>query len=131
MTINDKNIIVFMDSIGRTIFAEKDTDKTTEDVLCVYNPVVVHTQPNPQNGQMALQLFPVFFREFLADKSQKIAWKYNRKSVVETDGEVVFDFRLKSQYANIISNEAPQGQPQSAPIEQKDNVIKLFDDDSK
>lgn len=119
-------IITFMDSIGRTIFAEKDEKRTTEDTLWVYNPVVVHTQPNPQTGQMALQLFPVFFREFLADKEQKIVWMYNRKNIVETGEEVVFDFKLKAQYASIFSMVGKNLQEKDP---KGDNTIKLFDDE--
>jgi hypothetical protein len=124
-TKNDK-IITFMDSIGRTIFAEIDTEHSNEETLWVYNPVVVHTQPNPQTGQMALQLFPVFFREFLADKDQKIVWKYNRKNIVETGEEVVFDFKLKAQYASIFSM---AGKNLQDSVTKSDNTIKLFNDE--
>lgn len=127
-TENKDTIITFMDSIGRTIFAEIDSKRSNEEELWVYNPVVVHTQPNPQTGQMALQLFPVFFREFLADKEQKIAWKYNRKNIVETGEDVVFDFKLKAQYASIFSM-AGRIMPENTP--KADNTIKLFDDDEK
>lgn len=122
------DIITFMDSIGRTIFAEVDTKRSNEEELWVFNPVVVHTQPNPQTGQMALQLFPVFFREFLADKEQKIVWKYNRKNIVETGESVVFDFKLKAQYASIFSMD---GRNIQSPVAKADNTIKLFDDDEK
>ena len=121
------NIITFMDSIGRTIFAEIDEKRSNAEELWVYNPVVVHTQPNPQTGQMALQLFPVFFREFLADKEQKIVWKYNRKNIVETGESIVFDFKLKAQYASIFSMPSRMTEPSN----KSDNTIKLFDDDEK
>lgn len=124
-----ENLVVFMDSVGRTLFGEVDPAKSDADWLYVYNPVVVHVQPNPQTGQMAIQLFPVFFREFLADKNTKILWRYNRKSIVETEGKVVFDFRLYMNYKNIYSD-APQGMmAQQRPPEQE--VIKLFDDEEK
>jgi hypothetical protein len=127
--VDNKNIITFMDSIGRTIFAEVDLERTNEDYLWVFNPVVVHTQPNPQTGQMALQLFPVFFREFLADKDQKVSWKYNRKVIVETGSDVVFDFKLKAQYSSIFSA-AGKNLPEN-PQNKEASTIKLFDDDEK
>ena len=128
----NKNVIVFLDAIGRTIFAEKDVESTTKDELVVFNPVVVDTRPNPQTGQLAIQLFPIFFKEFLADKDAKMRWKYNRKLIVEDIDQSVFDIKLYLQYSQMFapltsqSNiQSPQSQQLDQPV--KDNIIKLFD----
>src|SRR5207302_1974001 len=88
-----QKLITFLDAVGRTIFAERVDEKTTDDWLYVKNPIVVHAQPHPQSGQMELQLFPIFFKEFLADKDEDTVWRYNRRNITESD-DTVFDFKL-------------------------------------
>ena len=52
--MSDTKHSVFVDSIGRTIVGELVSENKTS--LEVKNPAVIHVQPNPQNGQLAVQL---------------------------------------------------------------------------
>ena len=124
MSNTENKIVVFFDSVGRTILGERLEDKTTNDVLTIKNPAVVHIMPNQQNGQLQLQILPLFFKEFLAEKDNGTVWNYNRANITEAV-DVTFDFKLEAQYRQIFAAgpaPAPQ-QPQGSP-----EVIKLFDD---
>jgi hypothetical protein len=124
MANTENKIAVFFDSVGRTILGEKLEDKTTDKVLSIKNPAVVHIMPNQQTGQLQLQILPLFFKEFLADKDSGTVWSYNRENITEAV-DVTFDFKLEAQYRQIFASgpaPAPQ-QPQGSP-----EVIKLFDE---
>ena len=124
MSNTENKIVVFFDAVGRTILGEKLDDKTTKEVLTIKNPAVVHIMPNQQSGQLQLQILPLFFKEFLADKDTGTVWNYNRANITEAV-DVTFDFKLEAQYSQIFAAgpaPAPQ-QPQGSP-----EVIKLFDD---
>jgi hypothetical protein len=125
MSNTENKTVVFFDQVGRTILGERVESETNENVLTIKNPAVVHIMPNQQTGQLQLQILPLFFKEFLADKDSGTTWKYNRKNITEAV-DVTFDFKLEAQYKQIFSNivlpSAPQ-QPQG-PAE----TIKLFDE---
>lgn len=124
MSNTENKIVVFFDTVGRTILGERLDDKTTDSVLSIKNPAVVHIMPNQQTGQLQLQILPLFFKEFLADKDSGTVWNYNRANITEAV-DVTFDFKLEAQYRQIFANvpaPAPQ-QPQGSP-----EVIKLFDE---
>jgi len=129
--MNDKKIVAFLDSINRLMFAEEV--ESTNTILKVKNPVVINIVPqaNPQTGQptgqMALQLIPVFFREFLADKTSPVLFNYN-KSVITVLDDLVYDFKLHAQYNQLFAN-IPVMQPSMVPpVNDNPSVIKLFDD---
>jgi hypothetical protein len=118
-------ITVFFDSVGRTILAEKVDSESNEKFLTVKNPAVVHIVPNQQNGQLQLQILPLFFKEFLAEKEAGTTWKYNKENITE-GVDITFDFKLEAQYRQIFANApivTPKQQPQSSP-----EVVKLFDE---
>lgn len=123
-----EDTIIFFDLVGRTIIGEKVSEEG--EFIKVKNPVIVHIVPNQQTGQMALQLFPAFFKEFQADKNEDTVWNYRKCQLTLCD-PIDLDFRLYSQYENMFSNIAvPQGTggivtPNGAPAE--DSPIKLFD----
>jgi hypothetical protein len=123
--MEQNKIVVFFDAVGRTILGEKLDDKTTKDILSIKNPAVVHIMPNQQTGQLQLQILPLFFKEFLAEKDSGTVWNYIRANITEAV-DVTFDFKLEAQYRQIFSATpaapAPQ-QPQGSP-----EVIKLFDE---
>jgi hypothetical protein len=122
--MEQNKIAVFFDSVGRTILGEKIEAETTDKVLAIKNPAVVHILPNQQTGQLQLQILPLFFKEFLAEKDAGTLWKYNRENITEAV-DVTFDFKLEAQYRQIFASgpaPAPQ-QPQGSP-----EVIKLFDE---
>jgi hypothetical protein len=114
------NLIVFFDSVCRTVIGEKVEQESTETHLAVKNPAVVHISPNPQSGQLTLQILPLFFKEFLADKNSSTTWLYKKDTITESK-DVVFDFKLQAQYQQLFATSTPQ---QNSP-----DVVKLFDDE--
>ena len=125
--MNKENIVTFFDAVGRTIFGESIPEKSCKDWLVISNPVVVHAQPNPATNQMALQLFPAFFREFLADKSQAAEFKYYRKNIAVAEG-LVLDFRLVGQYTNMFEGQGGVIIPTPEEVAATSGIIKLFDE---
>jgi hypothetical protein len=118
-------LAVFFDSVGRTVLGEQVQDKTNDKILTIRNPAVVHITPNPQTGQLTLQILPLFFKEFLADKNASTFWEYKRDLITESQ-DLVFDFKLQAQYQQLFASApapAPT-QPQSEP-----EVIRLFDEE--
>lgn len=122
MSETQNKIVVFFDAVGRTILAERVDAETTEKTLTVKNPAVVHIMPNQQTGQLQLQILPLFFKEFLADKSEATTWKYNRDNITEAK-DITFDFKLQAQYQQIF---APA--PLITPATPND-VVRLFDEE--
>ena len=148
---NVKELVVFLDTIGRTIIAKKHEEN--DDKLIVENPAVVNIIPqqvqDPNTGQpvqrMALQLFPLFFREFLAEKDQPVKFAYNKSTIAMSHGDnIALDYKVGIQYEQLFTSvgevsvtptENTVGETKiktpnvEAPAtENKDNVIKLFDD---
>lgn len=111
-------IKTIVDHIGRTVIGELVQETDTR--LTLNNPVIVHVQPNPQNGQLQVQSFPYIFMEFLTPESRlKNHWSFNTANIVTS--EVELDEKILLQYRNI--NTPSQPQPQGEP-----EVIKLFED---
>ena len=122
MSETKNKIVVFFDSVGRTILGERVDANTNDKVLSVKNPAVVHIMPNQQTGQLQLQILPLFFREFLADKSEPTVWNYNRSLITEAQ-DVAFDFKLEAQYQQIF-NPSPIITPKGS-----GDVVRLFDEE--
>lgn len=122
MSETTNKIVVFFDSVGRTILGERVDANTTDKVLSIKNPAVVHIMPNQQTGQLQLQILPLFFREFLADKSEPTVWNYNRTLITEAQ-DVAFDFKLEAQYQQIF-NPSPIITPKGS-----GDVVRLFDEE--
>jgi hypothetical protein len=120
-------LVLFLDPIGRNILGEQVSSEN--NLLSVKNPVILHVADSG-GGKMSVQLLPLFFREFLADKSSDVVFSYQLDKVVKTDIEA-FDFRLQAQYNQIFSKQsvfvAPQDQPQQAQ-QPSNSVINLFDE---
>jgi hypothetical protein len=112
--------ITFIDSIGRTILAEEVN--RTDTTLVVKNPAMINVA-QAQNGQLQVQLIPLFFAEFVdaATRADGTTWTYNADSV--TLGEVSIDGRLLEQYSRVFS-----GVPASSPEVSGESVVKLFDE---
>lgn len=132
MSEETKKTIVFLDTVGRTILGEltsQDTKTTT-----VTNPVILNVIP-AEGGRMTVQLYPLFFKEFLADKSEDVSFTFNNDFITPTSISAV-DFRLLAQYAQLFNKNnvfVPQGtsqqQPQQTATPQQNNsVINLFDE---
>jgi hypothetical protein len=127
MSDTNKKLTVFLDYVGRTILGELSSED--EIKINVKNPVVLSTVPTPDN-RMSIQLFPLFFREFLAEKEADVVISYNKNTITTTDIEAL-DFRLQAQYAQIFNKNniyVPSGQGISTPENKGPDVIKLFDE---
>lgn len=124
-------LTVFLDYLGRNIIGELVESNST--IHKVKNPVILHCPPSPDNsGRMSVQLLPLFFREFLADKTEDVVFDFIKDKIIETSIEAI-DFRLQAQYAQLFNknNEFVAGgqpQPQQQPQQSSNDVIKLFDE---
>jgi hypothetical protein len=126
----DNKLIVFFDSVGRTILGERVDAESNDKTLAIKNPAVVHIMPNPQSGQLQIQILPLFFKEFLADKNDYTLWRYQKHQITESN-DITFDFKLQAQYQQLFSNiilpnagNTPAGDSSNS----KNDVIKLFDE---
>lgn len=129
--MNKNNIVTFLDSVGRTLFAEKaDDSRNNDDFLIVKNPVVVHINQDANSGQMSLSLIPCFFREFLADKSQDTVWAFNKNTITMMDS-TTFDEKLYKNYSSLNSLNTDMSTSMEPKVSVPDNkgIIKLFDDE--
>lgn len=124
---NTQTLTTFLDSLGRTIIAESVAAATTETHITVKNPVIVHIVPVGNSGQMTVQLLPVFFREFLADKTEDTTWHYNRSTITESE-QIVFDFKLTAQYQQMFSKTNLIVPPDATESQPSPDVVKLFDE---
>ena len=61
-------IKTIVDHIGRTVLGV--VEKDTKDTITLFNPVIIHVQPDQQTGQLQVQSFPYIFMEFLKDKEK-------------------------------------------------------------
>ena len=111
--------ITFIDSIGRTILAEEIN--RTDTTLSVKNPAMINVA-QAQNGQLQVQLIPLFFAEFVdsSTRSEGTSWEYNLNTL--TLGQVSIDTRLLEQYARVFGA-VPQQEASSG-----ESVVKLFDE---
>jgi hypothetical protein len=110
-------MITFVDHVGRTVIGElKSQTKTT---ITVENPVIIHVQPNPQNGQLQVQSFPYLFVEFIdRDSRDTNVWTFDRSSIAVST--VVLDDKIVTQYKGLNTPPAPAPEPE---------VVKLFEED--
>jgi hypothetical protein len=117
----EHKLVTFLDSVGRTVLGERIDEKTSDEILAIKNPAVVAISPQPQGG-LQLQILPLFFKEFLADKNEATVWLYRKDSITQCE-DMLFDFKLNAQYQQLFAPVAAQ--PQNAPTD----VVKLFDDE--
>jgi hypothetical protein len=123
----NKKLIVILDPVGRTILGEEAS--TTKTQVSIKNPVILHIVPADNQGKMSVQLLPLFFKEFLADKSADVIFSYDLARITKTDIDAL-DFRLQAQYSQMfnpnnqfVTSDAPQPQAGS----EDPSVINLFD----
>jgi len=120
-TNNQNNIIVFLDTIGRTLVGERLSE--TDETILIKNPVILNVVPS-DGGKMSVQLFPLFFREFLADKTESISFHFRKKSISLSDISAL-DFRLLAQYSQMFNNANLFVPEEPAPSE---SVVNLFEE---
>ena len=119
-----KTYKTFIDNAGRSIFGSITSETDTD--LTVQNPVMITVQQQ-ENGQMAVQLFPLFFQEFVTpeeDSSRANFFRYNKTNIAVGTGFKI-EPRIIEQYDKIVNPVlVPANQPASEP-----EVIKLFDEE--
>jgi hypothetical protein len=123
-------LTVILDTIGRTVLGQ--TVSTDGDYIKLKNPVILHIVPADNNGKMSVQLLPLFFREFLADKTGDVTFSYLKDKVVVTDIDAL-DFRLQGQYSQMFNAQNSFVSPganeaQSPNNGQTPSVVNLFDE---
>jgi hypothetical protein len=124
--------VVFIDSIGRTILGEENSSKSTKTSLAVDDPSIVFVQPNPENGQIQVQVIPLYFKELVAEKARKgkVTWLFNRSTIIP-NSNLEIDDKLHQQYERVTSiDENPPGIVTSDDASEPE-VVKLFDDDDE
>jgi hypothetical protein len=127
---NKNKLTAFLDYVGRTIVGE--ITEETETHLKIKNPVILSMVTTPDN-RMSIQLFPLIFREFLADKDTPVIFDFNKNHITLTNIEAL-DFRLQAQYSQIfnannvyVPNNQQSTTSQTSNTEDP-NVVKLFDE---
>ena len=111
---------IFIDNIGRTIVSELISDSDANVV--VKNPAMINVS-QLQNGQLQVQLIPLFFSEFISDtqRTSGTKWVFNRSNI-SIPLDLDLDSKLIDQYNKIFT-------PQSLEQEKvSESVVKLFDD---
>ncbi len=124
-TETNAKLITFLDPIGRTVLGEQQESETH---LAVKNPVILHVVSDNQ-GRMSVQLLPLFFREFLADKSEDVVFYYNVSNITKTNLQSL-DFRLQAQYNQLFnkSNVFVPPTPETGGADKPEKVVNLFDE---
>jgi len=112
------NIKVFMDHVGHTIVGEIVESKAS--TTKVKNPAILFASPN-NNGQLTVQLVPVFFKEFIVLGKREEGSVFNYPSDKIVTSEINLEERLLEQYVNMFQT-AKKTESKDAP------VIKLFDE---
>jgi hypothetical protein len=124
------NLILVLDAVGRSVLGER-VESPDDKTISIKNPVILHVIPQDNQGRMSVQLLPIFFREFLADKSGDSVFHYKKSLVTESSIDA-FDFRLHAQYAQMFNknNSFAGAQPSQPQAQQGENtsVINLFDE---
>lgn len=117
MSNTNKELTVFLDNVGRTIIGKIQNEN--ESSLTIENPALVHIQANPQTNQLQLQILPLFFKEFQADKNQATAWTYKKANITVAE-PITFAAQFTAQYEQLFAPAQPAA-PQK--------VVKLFDEE--
>lgn len=127
-TNNNKVPAIFLDRVGRTIMGNV-VEQTRDNILRVQNPVVIIVGGD-NTGKMSVQLFPLFFREFLGDKNYDVHFDFNKSDITMSNIDAI-DFRLQAQYTQMFSkNNTFVAQGEQPPSEQpkQEKVVNLFDE---
>lgn len=121
----EKKYITFIDNAGRAIFAEVGSE--TPDNLVVKNPVMIAVQSGEQS-QMAVQLFPLFFQEFVQpdEKDSRANYFTYSKNNIAIGTNFSIEPRIAEQYEKIVN---PVLVPANQSADGDGEVIKLFDEE--
>ena len=108
---------VIIDQIGRTILGVVKGE--TDDTVTLNNPIILHFQP-AENGQLQLQMFPIFFFELInKEEREQNDWVFNKTSIVDSNVEVNEDIISRYQQINTPQEEvaAPADNPKVISID--------------
>ena len=123
--MEEQTYITFIDNAGRSIFGA--LAEATEKAIKVQNPVMIGVQQQ-ENGQLSVQLFPLFFAEFVTPAGDEPTARNNYftydKAAIAIGEDFEVDPRISAQYEKIVN---PVLVPADAPADDGE-VIKLFDD---
>jgi len=122
----EPTLTTLLDSLQRTIIGIENTSLSTDKTLAITNPAVIHIMPDERTGQIRLQILPLFFKEFQADKEADTIVHYNR-NIISLYAPIVYDFKVAAQYKQMFNPSAiitPKQTGNDTPI------IKLFDDNN-
>ena len=124
--MKEKKYSTFIDNAGRAVFAE--VEKETSEELVTKNPVMITVQQGEQ-GQMAVQLFPLFFQEFVTPDNNESRANYftYRKSNIALGTGFSIESRIVQQYEKIVNPTLVPNVP-AADNNEEPEVIKLFDE---
>ena len=129
MTTNNTNpnLTVILDPVGRTLLGE--VAESTDGKYAIKNPVVLHIVPADNQGKMSVQLLPLFFKEFLADKTADVVFTYDPSRIATTNIDAI-DFRLQGQYAQMFNpaNIVVAPDQDSSAGDDSGKVVNLFDE---
>jgi len=123
MSNTTNKLTVFLDTIGRTVIGKVTNE--TDEILSVQNPALVVASSNQQNGQLQLQILPLFFREFQADRNQSTVWHYKKSNLTLSD-DIAFVIQFQAQYEQLFGA-IPTAPSSNSPSEDAP-VVKLFDE---
>ena len=127
---------VIVDAAGRTIVGENGSENKSTIIL--KNPATLFIQPNQQTGQLAVQLIPFFFREFVGENKRAtgLEWTFEKASVAIAE-DFDLDKRLYDQYEKMMTKEANTNPPEISKAEsteafpgavKQSKEVKLFDE---
>ena len=122
----------FIDSVGRNVLGVIEGSSIGSAVLpgntiTVKNPVMIAVQPN--NGQLQIQLVPLFFAEFIkpnGEDNRNYKFVFNLTSISYGVGFEV-DEKIIAQYEKIVS--ATFNASNEPPAVEEPKTVKLFSED--
>lgn len=122
---NKADINILVDSVGRTIVGKINETKTSVDVE---NPTVVNIEVKQETGQIAVQLIPYIFKEFVSanNRDKPVTWSFP-KNLVVVNKDLEVDNQLIQQYENVF-NPPPVAAPAAPAPAAEPEVVKLFDE---
>ena len=125
--MSETNYTTFIDNAGRAIFGA--VQEETQDSITVKNPVMIVVNQQ-QNGQMAVQLFPIFFQEFVVESSKTGRANYfsYSKANIALGTNFEIEPRIIEQYQRIVNPQLVAADNNNINGEEPE-VIKLFDDE--
>lgn len=114
--MKEKHVLI-MDQVGRYIVGLLNDE--TETTLTLHNPIILSLEPG-QNGQLAMNLFPLFFFELMdKDQREKNCWTFYKQNIVVSNVELNPD--IVARYTQI---NTPQPSPS---VKNNPKVISIDD----